>query len=338
MKGVASMAKFNSVIGHEQIINHLKTAMEQKKVSHAYILNGEKGSGKKMLADIFATALQCDEQTAEPCEKCKSCVQASSHNHPDIIYVTHEKASIGVEDIRTQLNNNIGIKPYSSPYKIYIVPEADKMTEQAQNALLKTIEEPPAYGIILLLTENNEKLLPTILSRCVILNLKAIQPKLIKEFLMKNQKVPEYMAELSANFSQGNVGKAIRYASSEDFIQMKEDALHLLRHIDDMKIYEVIDTVKAMTKYKLDISDFIDLMLLWYRDVLMLKVTANPNVLLYSHELKYITRQSINKDYEGIENIIAALDKVKIRLAANVNFDTAMELMLLTLKENRNDS
>lgn len=331
------MRSFKSVVGHEQIINHLKTAIEQNKVSHAYIFNGEKGAGKKMLSDIFAETLQCQQKGTEPCGKCKSCLQAQSNNHPDIVHVTHEKASISVDDIRIQVNNDIVVKPYSSSYKIYIVPEADKMTEQAQNALLKTIEEPPAYGIIVLLTENSEKLLPTILSRCVMLNLKPIQPDLIRNYLMEVRQAPEYMAELSADFSQGNVGKAIKYAFSEDFIEMKDEVLHLLRHIDEMQIYEVIDAMKTMTKYKLEISDYMDLMLLWYRDVLMFKVTNNPNVLLYADEVKYISKQSMNKDYEGIENIIAALDKAKVRLAANVNFDTVMELMLLTLKENRNE-
>lgn len=331
------MTNFNNVIGHEQVINHLKIAIEQNKVSHAYIFNGEKGAGKKTLANIFAGTLQCEEKGIQPCGKCKSCSQSQTHNHPDIVYVTHEKVSISVDDIRTQVNSDIVVKPYSSPYKIYIIPEADKMTEQAQNALLKTIEEPPAYAVLLLLTENSEKLLSTILSRCVMLDLKPIQPKLIRNYLMEVKQVTEYMAELSANFSQGNVGKAIKYSSSEDFIQMKEDVLHLLRHIDDMQIYEIIEAMKIISRYKLEIDDYLDMMLLWYRDVLMFKVTNNPNILLYADEVKYISRQSINKDYEGIEKIIAALDKAKIRLKANVNFDTAMELMLLTLKENRHE-
>lgn len=93
------------------------------------------------------------------------------HNHPDIIYITHDKSSISVNDIREQLNNDISIKPYSSEYKIYIIPDANKMTEQAQNALLKTIEEPPAYAVIILLTENVDSLLPTIQSRCVTLTM-----------------------------------------------------------------------------------------------------------------------------------------------------------------------
>lgn len=150
-------------------------------MSHAYIINGEKGSGKKLLAGIFAQTLQCQEKGTEPCMHCQSCLQAQSMNQPDIIRVTHEKPNtISVEDIRGQLNGDIQIKPYSSPYKIYIVDEAEKLSPQAQNALLKTIEEPPAYAVILLLTANTGMLLPTILSRCVVLDLSRYRLKRLK--------------------------------------------------------------------------------------------------------------------------------------------------------------
>lgn len=116
------------------------------------------------------------------------CLQTgTSGNHPDLIYVTHEKpASIGVDDIREQINDTIQVRPYSSYYKIYIVDEAEKMTVQAQNALLKTIEEPPAYAVILLLTTNQDAFLPTILSRCVQLKLKPLKDSVVKEYLIQS--------------------------------------------------------------------------------------------------------------------------------------------------------
>ena len=133
------MAGFSGIIGHEQIIQHLQNAIRLNKVSHAYILDGEEGSGKMLLASAFAQTLQCEQKGTDACGKCHSCIQAESRNQPDIIRVTHEKpGSIGVDDIRDQLCSDILIRPYSSPWKIYIVDEAEKMTVQAQNALLKT--------------------------------------------------------------------------------------------------------------------------------------------------------------------------------------------------------
>ena len=170
------MPNFEEIIGHKQMIEHLKNAIQLDKVSHAYIFEGEKGCGRKTVAEAFAAALQCEHQKegTDACGTCKSCRQAASKNHPDIIHIVHEKPnSIGVEEIRQQVVNDIQIKPYNGKYKIYIISEAEKMTAQAQNALLKTIEEPPAYGIIILLTDNASSLLPTILSRCVVLSMKA---------------------------------------------------------------------------------------------------------------------------------------------------------------------
>ncbi len=328
------MIDFSQIIGHESIINHMQKAIENHKVSNAYILAGEDGAGKKILANTFAKTLQCEEGGKKPCNVCRSCMQMDGMNHPDIIYVTHEKASLGVDEIRIQVNNDIQIKPFTSPYKIYIIDDGEKMTEQAQNALLKTMEEPPEYVVIMILTDNVNRLLSTIQSRSVILNLKAVSTDAIKTFLMEKKQIPDYLAEISAQFSRGNVGLAIKYSTSEDFIQSKEMVLHVLKHIDEMELHEVMDAVKSFTANKLDVYDYIDLMTLWYRDVLMLKVTKNPNLLLYKKEYNYLVKQAAKRTYEGIEAIIRAMDKAKVRLKANVNFDIAIELMLLTIKEN----
>ena len=149
------MAGFRDIIGQEQIKEHLQNALESGKISHAYIINGEKSSGKEFIAKVFAMTLQCEKGGKEPCQECHSCKQVLSGNQPDIIKVLHEKPNtISVEDIRTQINDDVAIKPYSSPYKIYLLEDAEKMTVQAQNALLKTLEEPPEYAVIILMTAN----------------------------------------------------------------------------------------------------------------------------------------------------------------------------------------
>lgn len=330
--GGKDMLTFSNVIGHESIIEHMQNAIRIGKISHAYILNGEDGAGKKLLATIFASTLQCETKGVNPCGVCKACIQASSGNHPDIKYITHEKASISVDDVRTQLNNDIQIKPYTGPYKIYIIDEAEKMTEQAQNALLKTIEEPPEYAVILLLTNNINIFLQTILSRCVVLNVKAIDKNSIKTYLMEQIKVPDYQAELSATFAGGNLGKAIQYASSENFLEMKSNVIRLMKYIDEYELNEVMEALKNFSENKTNINEYLDLMLLWYRDVLMFKATKNANLVLYKDEIQDIKRQASLKSFEAIENIIKAFDETKKRLLANVNFEIAMELLLLAMK------
>lgn len=329
------MPGFKDIIGHEQIIEHLQNAITMDKVSHAYIINGPDKSGKMMLAEAFAAALQCEKGGNEPCQECHSCKQAAGHNQPDIIYVTHEKPNtISVDDIRTQLNNDIDVKPYSSTHKIYIIDEAEKMNQQAQNALLKTIEEPPAYAVILLLTTNAAAFLPTILSRCVTLNIKAVQDEKIKKYLMSDYQIPDYQADICAAFAQGNVGKAIRLASSDDFNEMKSSALQLIKRLNEIDLYEMTAAVKQISEYKLEINDYFDLMMVWYRDVLYFKATGDVNGLIFKDEVYDIKRQAEKSSYSGVEVIIEALQKAKLRLNANVNFDLVIELLLLTIKEN----
>ena len=329
------MAGFHDILGHEQIIAHLQNAIEEDKVSHAYIFNGPEASGKMMLAEAFAMALQCEGEGKRPCLECRSCRQAADHNQPDIIYVSHEKPNtIGVDDIRTQINNDIDIKPYSSRYKVYIVDEAQKMNQQAQNALLKTIEEPPAYAIILLLTTNADSFLQTILSRCITLNLKAVKEDKIKEYLMKHYQIPDYQADICAAFSQGNVGKAIQLASSEEFGELNASVLQLMKRLEDIDLYEMTGAVKQIAEYKLSVNDYFDLMMIWFRDVLYLKATNDVDGLIFKDEVYDIKKQAAKRSYQGIETILEALEKAKIRLNANVNFDLVIELLLLTIKEN----
>ena len=327
------MPGFSDVLGHEQTIAHMKSAIEANKVSHAYLLAGEKGSGKKMLAGIFARTLQCEADGSEPCGKCHSCIQAESGNQPDIIYVTHEKpGSISVDDIRGQVNGDIQIKPYSSPYKIYIIDEAEKLTQQAQNALLKTIEEPPAYAIIMLLTANEGMLLPTIKSRCVTLTMKPVPLPLIRQYLMEELQIPDYRADICAAFSQGNVGKAKRLALSDSFGEMLEHALHMVKYISEMEPSDLVEDLKKINTYKMDIQDYLDLLTVWYRDVLMFKVTKDMNLLIFKDEYKMINETGEKVDYAGLEAILAAIDTARTRLNANVNMELAMELLLLTMK------
>lgn len=329
------MAGFKDIVGHEQIIEHLKTAIEMGKVSHAYILNAPDLSGKMMIAEAFARALLCEKQDPDGCGECRSCRQSDDRNNPDIIYVKHDKPNtISVDDIRTQLNNDIVIKPYSNQYKIYIVDEAEKMNQQAQNALLKTIEEPPAYAVIMLLTTNADSFLQTIRSRCITLNLKSVKNDVIKSYLMTEKKIPDYQADVCAAFAQGVVGKAIKLASSDDFNELKESALSLIKRLDDIDLYEMGEAIKQISDYKLQVQDYFDLITVWYRDVLYMKATNDVNGLIFKDEVYDIKKQASKHSYHGIETIIEALDKAKLRINANVNFDLVIELLLMTIKEN----
>ena len=327
------MFSFSEIVGHEQIKEHMQAAIRDKKPFHAYLFQGEEGVGKEALARTFAAGLQCQSESADkPCKECVSCRQMESGNQPDVIWVTREKASLGVDEIREQLCNTMDIKPFSSPYKIYLVPEAEKMTEAAQNALFKTIEEPPEYGIVILMTSNISALLPTIQSRCLTMEFRPLSTAVVESYVKEHCQVPDYQARASAAFAQGNLGKAMRYAKSEDFIERKDHIISLLRHVEQMDLSEMLAVIKDLGTRKDEVRDYIDLMVLWYRDVLLFKATKDINQLLFQDEASYISREASHRSYEKIEEILQAFEKAKVRLRANVNFDITMELMLLTLK------
>ena len=324
-----------AIVGQEDIIAHLQQSIRADKVSHAYLFGGERGLGKGRLAAAFAQTLQCQEKGVRPCGVCPSCKKMSSGNHPDIRFVSHEKpASISVEEIREQVVNDIVIRPYESRFKIYIIDDADKMTPQAQNALLKSVEEPPAYGILMLLADNPEVLLPTILSRCVRLNLKPVSDDKIRDYLMRHLQIPDYQADIQAAFAQGNAGRAARIARSPEFMELVAGAVRLMKRSRQMEASEMIEALRRMASDKQSIYDELDVFEMWFRDVLMFKATREVDSLVFRDEIRAITERAETSSYEGLQKILKALQTAAARLRANVNFELTMELLFLTIREN----
>ena len=360
------MSGFKEVVGHKDIIEYISNITRENRLSHAYILNGEKGSGKTLLAKRFALAIQCESkgEGESPCDTCVSCKRGLGNNQPDIIWVTHEKPGvITVDEVRNQINRTIEIKPYSSPYKVYIIEQADLLNAQAQNALLKNIEEPPSYGIFILLTRNANLLLETIRSRCVILQLKNIANILIRQYLIEQLNIPKERVDLAVAFASGSLGQAILLAESESFNEVRREVTDLLSNIKEMDLVEMADAVEKMkertnnkskrkakkevreillnqeekgneSENSLTMNDYLDLCAVWYRDVLLYKATRNVDMVVFKDQIGSIKRQATLSSYEGLEKILEGIENAKGRLKANVNFDLTMELLLMTMKEN----
>lgn len=321
----------------DETLKYINDSVKSGRLSHSYIIVGEEGMAKKDFARYFAKTLQCHDKNNKRCNQCKSCKQFESDNNPDVIWIKSKSKSIPVEDIRAQLNNDIQIKPYSNKNKIYIIEKADSMLDSAQNALLKTIEEPPSYAIIILLVENVNNLLPTIISRCLILNLKLIDENNIKEYLIKSYQIPDYLAEIASRFSGGNIGKAIKFATSDYFIKIKDETIHFLKNINKIEVKQIIDFLAIISKDKDKVDDYLDIIILWFRDILLYKATKNIDRIMFKDEIQEIINYAELKSYNNIDNIINSIETTKQRLKYNVNFDITLELMLLNLKEKCND-
>ncbi len=340
---------FRPVIGHEAVIRHLQRAIRTDRVSHAYLLTGEAGSGRHMVAEAFAQALVCDtlknalsgedgrplpaDRDIDACGSCISCKKAAGGNHPDIIRVIHEKPGvISVQEIREQVVGTAEIRPYEGGRKIYIIPDAEKMNVQAQNALLKTIEEPPPYVVMILLSLTQEALLPTIQSRCVRLSLMPVPDRQIRQYLEETLRIPDYEARKLAAFAQGNLGRAREAALDPEAEARRNAAVGLMKAADRMDAARIAEAARTLKEEKDHITDILDMMLMFYRDVFLFKASGEDGNLIFRDEADAVRSQAERTDFRQLYRIFEALDRARVRLGANVNFELTMENLLMTLK------
>ena len=305
------------------------------KLSHAYIIEGPGDSGKEEFADMVARAFMCEEMNrrragqrpvgvsqmadsvgqdpalflgdtgsiyragaVRPCGQCPSCKKAASGNHPDIIHVRHEKDTVlSVGEIRDQVANDIYIKPYYGPYKIYIVADAQLMNESAQNALLKTIEEPASYGIIFLLADNADCFLQTIRSRCLKLSI-----------------APPPRNDTARKLSDENGTRVL-------------DILAGLREMSAPDISKAGKELGDMDRQKTQ-----DIFLLWFRDLLVYKCTQDEGRLYFRDRVSQIREISHLTRYESLGIVLSKLEEMKGRLDASVKAEAAFEAFLLTAR------
>lgn len=326
---------FKSIIGRADVKKQLTAAVSSGRLANSYIISGEPGSGKKYIAKLFAMGIHCENGENGPCMECRSCKMALSGNHPDIIYITHEKpASIGVDEVRKQMVEDVDIRPYCSERKIYIVPEVSKMTVQAQNAMLKTLEQPPEYCVIILLSDNDDALLPTIRSRCVKMTTGLLSNEEIQEYLITEMLVPDYEARLEAAFAQGNIGRARSIANAGDFQEKLQESIVFLRNSRDMDAVSRIDFDKKIAADKQGIFAYLEIFRVWFRDVLYFKASNDPEGLVFRNEIKSIRQRAQTSSYEGLMKIIDSLGMAESRLRANVNPELVLELLFLQIGEN----
>ena len=296
---------FESVIGNEEIKRNLRESFNNKTTSHSYLFLGIQGIGKKKIAYEFAKMLLCNDEDDKEFNKCKSCIEFETNNNPDFLYVEPDGNSIKIEQIR-YIQKKIQEKPIISNKKVYILNDADKMTIEAQNCLLKTLEEPPEFAVIILIGSNENAFLSTIKSRCMIINFKPIKNEEIKKYLQEKYKL-NIINESLLDMAGGSIGKAIELKDKQE----EFENLNLL--IDSMKSKDIIDIIKISTpifKNKEEINDILE-----YINILLLKKS----------KLDYI-----------YTNCIDIVEETKKRLKQNSNYDMCIDNMLFNIWEELN--
>lgn len=306
---------FRNIIGQEFAKKYLTNSINNNKLSHAYMFEGIDGIGKKKLAD----------------ELCKILLNSENiDNSPDYINIYPDGNSIKIAQIR-KLQTDIIIKPHKD-YKLYILNDAEKMTIEAQNALLKTLEEPPEYAIMILITSNKDALLDTIKSRCEILKFLPISLFDLKEYLIKTG-VKEQRAQLLATFSRGSIKKALELSESAEFAVMRDDIQSYIQTILDRNIVEILEIPGQMDKYKSEIINILDMVINYFRDIMLLKEKVDKSMIINSDKITFVQNMGKKISYSQVSKIIDIIEETKKKIRSNCNFNISIQVMALNIYE-----
>lgn len=306
---------FENIKGQEFAKKYMINSINKGKINHAYMFEGIEGIGKETFAyDLAKILLETPHL----------------ENAPDCIRVKPEGNSIKIAQIRN-LQSDIVIKPHKK-YKIYIIDKAEKMTLEAQNALLKTLEEPPEYAIIILVTNNKEGLLPTIRSRCEIVKFTPIPFIEIKNYLI-NQGIEPNRANLLSSFSRGSMKKALELASSNEFYEMKENVQKYIETILSKNMIEILDIPTQIEQYKGEIINVLDMMINYFRDIMICKEHVNKSMIINADKLVFIQNMSSKITYSQVSKIIDIIEDTKIKIKGNCNFNVSIQVMSLNIYE-----
>ena len=304
---------FENLIGNEKIKTILTNAIQSNNVLHSYLFTGIDGIGKSLFAKEFANMILCTSDNKKPCQKCKSCLEFQGESHPDFLQIEPEDGkTIKIEQIR-YLQEKIAEKPITSEKKVYIINECDTMTREASNALLKTLEEPPTYATIILITANESKLLVTIKSRCTKMAFQPLSEIEIKTYLKQksldiNKEIgmDNKITENLIKQSQGSIGRLLRIQQEiEDYQKVDE----IIQNLEKKDITQIWQDAEILYQSKDNILDLLDYINIVFYEKLMLK-----------KDMKYTKAVSI-------------IEETKKRITANANYDMCIDNMLLKLWE-----
>lgn len=306
---------FDNIKGQEFAKKYMVNSLKKGNINHAYMFEGIEGIGKETFAQELAKIL-LDSKHLD--------------NTPDCIRVKPDGNSIKIAQIR-ELQSDIIVKPHKK-YKIYIIDKSEKMTIEAQNALLKTLEEPPEYAIIILIANNKESLLPTIRSRCEIIKFTPIPFMEIKKYLT-NEGIDENRANLLASFSRGSMKKALELAQSNDFYEMKESVQGYIETIMSKDLVEILDIPGKMETYKSDSISVLDMMINLFRDIMISKENIDKSMIINADKIIFIQNISKKITYSQVAKIIDIIEETKIKIKGNCNFNVSIQVMSLNIYE-----
>lgn len=317
----------------EKVVKIITNSLKKQRLSHAYLFEGAKGTGKKQVALQLAKTFLCEEKEGvNACESCPSCKRISSGNHPDVHVIEPDGQSIKIEQIR-YLKKEFSYRGMESVRKFYIIEDAEKMTTSAANGLLKFLEEPDGQSVAILTTTEVHRLLSTILSRTQIISFAPLRPMQLVANLELNG-VTKPLAMLLSQLTN-DIEEASELYANEWIAQARVIMIQLVEEVCT-RPHQVMLTLQeswfSHFKEKNQLNIGFDLLLLWYRDVLRTLI-ANQDQLIFVDQIDKLERHALKSSQQKVSQQMAAILEAKRRLVANVNPQLLIEQLMLRLQE-----
>ncbi len=342
------------IIGHDTAVGTLRRSLREGRLSHAYLFTGPEGVGKHTLAMLLAMAVNCQgERPAEhawpdvPCLLCPSCSRIARGAHPDISEInllvqaqTLEEGKKGAPakelkiDIIRNMQSAVGLNPHSAERKFYLIGDADRLNPEASNCLLKTLEEPPAHSVLILLAPDAESVLPTISSRCVQVQLRPLPRALTAAGLKEAWGAEDEQATTLAAHSGGRLGYAVGLLSDREAMQRRRAALE---EVSLLVGAPVLDRIEAASRYAKRFSDarpelfeMLEEWEAWWRDVLVVKASA-PELAAGADQMQALQALARRTTLQGAADAVRLVQRTRRQLMENVNPRLALEALTLGL-------
>ena len=305
-------------IGYSSLIENFKSRCSNGNLSHAQLISGEDGIGKSILAEILGKLILNGDINRE---------------YVDIINYKPSKASFGVDDVR-EIIDEVNKKPFEGDKKVIIIHQGNKLTIQAQNALLKTIEEPPTEVYIIILCESLELILDTIKSRCEIYKLTPLtKDELYKYIAIKGYDYSEEEKSSAIAFSEGIPGRIDRYFSDTELQELRDKIVDLLLQLTNNEIEAILEKEEQLVSYKQNKEEVINVLSSFIRDILVNKEVYNENLIINRDKIKEIERLTNEMSFKKLNKMLLGLQEASKNIKNNVSWAMTVRIMLMDFME-----
>ena len=322
---------FTEIIGQQRSLEILRSALGNRRLHHAYLFVGPEGVGKRTMAFALAKALHCDEAANDFCGRCAACARIQNGNHPDVrvVEILEDKKEISIKQVR-EVEKELNFRSFSGKRKIAIIDPATAMNLSAQNALLKTLEEPPQDSLLILIAVNTGALLPTLRSRCLRLPFGPLTRDAVAAFLITNKGIAKEEARFLAAVSMGSLGQALRL-DKEEYLERRRSWAEKVSSLTSGDYRAASEAAEAIASDKEEALQFLEWAETWYRDLLIHAVTDNSAETINVDMLAEIRSQAAGGQVERMLSTFAQTARAAGRIQRNLNRRMVLESLFFNV-------